>query len=211
LSTVVHQKNPTLTIIKMYETLFTYIRSKSTTPLNDADTSLLRSLLVTKKFRKGQYLLEEGEVCKFGAFIVKGAMRQYSLDEKGSEHIIQLLLENWWVGDRESFEKEIPSPFYIDAWEETDVLLIAKNNFDRMKGIPAVAEMFNAIINRHVAMLHERVRDINSLTAEKSYENLMQKHPEFLKRFPQRIIASYLGITPETLSRLRHNYKSSVV
>jgi CRP-like cAMP-binding protein len=77
-----------------------------------------------------------------------------------------------------------------------------------MKGIPAVASMFNAIINRHVAALHGRVRDTNSLTAEKHYENLIRMHPEFLQRFPQRIIASYLGITKETLSRLRHNYKS---
>jgi CRP-like cAMP-binding protein len=189
----------------MHEALFTYIRSKSTTPLTDEDIGLLRSITLPKKFRKGQYLLVEGEVCKLGGFIVNGAMRQYSIDDKGAEHIIQLLLENWWVGDRESFEMGTPSPFYIDAWEETDLLLIGKNNFDVMKSIPAVAEMFNAILNRHVAALHTRVRDTNSLTAEKRYENLMQTHPEFQQRFPQRLIASYLGIAQETLSRLRHN------
>src|SRR5476649_2224552 len=118
MSTVGASKDPNLDYYQMYEALFTYIRSKSTTPLTDEDVSLLKSILVPKKFRKGQYLLVEGDVCKLGGFIVKGAMRQYSLDDKGSEHIIQLLLENWWVGDRESFEKETPSPFYIDAWEE---------------------------------------------------------------------------------------------
>jgi CRP-like cAMP-binding protein len=192
----------------MYEALFSYIRSNSTTPLADGDMSLLKSLLVPRKFKKGEYLLMEGEVCKLGGFIVKGAMRQYSLDDKGAEHIIQLLLENWWAGDRESFENETPSPFYIDAWEDTDILIIPKNNFNVMKNIPAVAEMFNAIINRHVAALHKRVRDTNSLTAAERYENLVQAHPEFLQRFPQRLIASYLGISQETLSRLRHNYKS---
>jgi len=80
-----------------------------------------------------------------------------------------------------------------------------------MKGIPAVAEMFNAIINRHVAALHKRVSDAISLSATERYENLVQTHPEFLQRFPQRLIASYLGITQETLSRVRHNYKSSEV
>ncbi|HMH34664.1 MAG TPA: Crp/Fnr family transcriptional regulator [Puia sp.] len=170
--------------------------------------SLLKNILVPKKFRKRQYLLQEGEVCKHGAFIVKGAMRQYSVDEKGTEHIIQLLLENWWAGDRESFTNETPSPYYIDAWEETEVLLITKNNFDVMHRIPAVAKMENTIINRHVAALHGRVRGTISLTAEERYENLMQTHPEFMQRFPQRLIASYLGITKETLSRLRHHYES---
>jgi CRP-like cAMP-binding protein len=192
----------------MYETFFKYIRSKSTTPLTDEDMSLLKSILVPKKFRKRQYLLEEGEVCKHGGFIVKGAMRQYSLDAKGTEHIIQLLLENWWAGDRESFTKETPSLYYIDAWEDTEVLLITKNNFDAMHRIPAVAKMENIIINSHVAALHSRVRDTISLTAEERYENLMQTHPEFVQRFPQRLIASYLGITKETLSRLRHHYEN---
>jgi CRP-like cAMP-binding protein len=189
----------------MHEALFTYIRSKSTTPLTDGDMSLLKSLLVPKKFRKGQYLLVEGEVCKLGGFIVKGAMRQYSIDEKGDEHIIQLLLENWWVGDRESFTTLTPSLYYIDAWEETDVLLIPPNNFDAIRSIPAVAEMHENIMGQHVAALQTRVRDTNSLTAEKRYENLLKTHPEFIQRFPQRIIASYLGIAQETLSRLRHN------
>jgi CRP-like cAMP-binding protein len=192
----------------MYETFFKYIRSKSTTPLTDEDMSLLKSILVPKKFRKRQYLLEEGEVCKHGGFIVKGAMRQYSLDAKGTEHIIQLLLENWWAGDRESFTKETPSLYYIDAWEDTEVLLITKSNFDAMHRIPAVAKMENIIINSHVAALHSRVRDTISLTAEERYENLMQTHPEFVQRFPQRLIASYLGITKETLSRLRHHYEN---
>jgi CRP-like cAMP-binding protein len=192
----------------MYEAFFRYIRSKSTTPLTEEDMSLLKSILKPKKFRKRQYLLEEGEICKQGGFIVKGAMRQYSVDDKGTEHIIQLLLENSWAGDRESFTKETPSLYYIDAWEETEVLLITKNNFDAMHRIPAVAKMDSIIINRHVAELQRRVRDTISLTAEERYENLMQIHPEFIQRFPQRLIASYLGITKETLSRLRHHYES---
>jgi len=113
------------------------------------------------------------------------------------------------VGDRESFEKEIPSLYYIDAWEETEVLLITKNNYDTMKRIPAVAEMDNTILNKHVSALQKRVRDTIGLTAAERYENLVQTHPEFLERFPLRIIASYLGITQETLSRLRHSYFKS--
>jgi CRP-like cAMP-binding protein len=188
----------------MHEALFTYIRSKSTTPLTDDDISLLKSILLPKKFRKRQYFLQEGEVCKYGAFIVKGAMRQFSVDDKGKEHIIQLLLENWWVGDRESFDTETPSAYYIDAWEESDVLIIAKNNFDTMQHIPAVGKMDQIIIDRHVTALQRRVDEAHSLTAEQRYENLMHTYPEFVQRFPQHMIASYLGITKETLSRIRH-------
>jgi CRP-like cAMP-binding protein len=131
-------------------------------------------------------------------------MRQFSVDDKGMEHIIQLLLENWWVGDKESFDTETPSPYYIDAWEESDVLLIAKNNFDAMHRIPAVAKMDDIIIDRHVNALQRRVRDAHSLSAEQRYENLIHTYPEFMQRFPQHMIASYLGITKETLSRIRH-------
>lgn len=160
--------------------------------------------LIPKKFRKRQYFLQEGEVCKYGGFIVKGAMRQFSVDDKGTEHIIQLLLENWWVGDRESFDTETPSAYCIDAWEESEVLLIAKNNFDAMQRIPAVAKMDAIIIDRHVGELQRRVRDAHRLTAEQRYENLMHTYPGFVQRFPQHMIASYLGITKKTLSRIRH-------
>src|SRR5258706_8552761 len=111
----------------IHEAFFTYIRSKSTTPLTDEDIAYLKSILVPKKFRKRQYLLTEGEICRQGGFIVKGAMRQYTVDDKGEVHVIQLLLEQWWVGDKESFEKETPSPYYIDAWEESDLLLLSKD------------------------------------------------------------------------------------
>jgi len=188
----------------MHDALLTYIRSKSTTPLTVSDIDILRSIFVPKKFRKRQYFLQEGEVCNYGGFVVKGAMRQYSVDDKGAEHIIQLLLENWWVGDRESFTMGTPSTYYIDAWEDSDVLIITRNNFDLLQSIPAVAKMDDVINERHVASLQRRVRDTLSLSAEERYENLMHQYPEFLQRFPQHIIASYLGITKETLSRIRH-------
>src|SRR6266700_4099866 len=99
----------------MHDSLFAYIGTKSTKPLSESDIDTLRSIFVPKKLWKKQYFLQEGEVCNYGGFLVKGAMRQYNLDAKGTEHIIQLLLENWWVGDRESFTTGTPSTYYIDA------------------------------------------------------------------------------------------------
>jgi CRP-like cAMP-binding protein len=188
----------------MHEAFFTYIRSKSTTSLTEDDIDVLKKILVPRKFRKRQYFLQEGEICNYGGFIVKGAMRQYSVDDKGDEHIIQLLLENWWAGDRESFTTGMPTAYYIDAWEDSEVLIITKSNFDAMQRIPAVAKMDDIITDRHVNALQRRVRDALSLTAEERYENLIKTYPEFLQRFPQHLIASYLGITKETLSRIRH-------
>ena len=93
----------------MHESLIKYINSYISTPLNNGQEELIRNTLAPKKIRKRQYLLQEGQVCKYAAFIVKGAMRQYSVDDKGVEHIVNLFIENWWANDRESFVMLTPS------------------------------------------------------------------------------------------------------
>src|SRR6478735_9684546 len=107
----------------MHQPLIKYIRSYATTPLTKSEEALIVNTFVPKKIRKRQYFLQEGEVCKYASFIVKGAMRQYSIDDKGVEHIVSLSIENWWAVDRESFTMLTPSVYNIDAWEDTDVLL----------------------------------------------------------------------------------------
>jgi CRP-like cAMP-binding protein len=99
----------------MYEPLVKYINSYTTTPLTNNQANLIEKTFVPKKFRKRQYFLQEGQVCKYAAFIVKGAMRQYSVDDKGIEHIVNLYIENWWAVDRESFVMLTPSIYNIDA------------------------------------------------------------------------------------------------
>ncbi len=188
----------------MHEALVKYIRSQSTPPLTENDIDLLKTIFVPKKLRKRQYFLQEGEVSRYVAFIVKGAMRQYSVDDKGAEHIIQLFLENWWADDRESLAKGTPSIYYIDAWEETDALLLSKKDFEVFLNIPAVSKMLVKMDEQHAVALHKRIHDAIGLSAEQRYDNLIKTYPEFLQRFPQHIIASYLGITKETLSRIRH-------
>src|SRR5262245_32753838 len=110
----------------MHEPLIAYIRNYSTTPLSAAEIELIKNAHVPRKLRKRQYLLQAGEVCKYMAFIVRGAMRQYSVDKDGAEHMVRLSLENWWAGDRESFTMLTPSLYNIDAWEDTDTLVITK-------------------------------------------------------------------------------------
>src|SRR5258708_39248964 len=112
----------------MYDSLIKYFNSYSTKPLTGDEIDLIQSFFNPKKFRKRQYFLQEGETCKHTAFIVKGAMRQYMVDDKGEEHIIQLFIENWWASDRESQVKETPSKYFIDAWEDTETLLVLRKN-----------------------------------------------------------------------------------
>src|SRR5580704_5525783 len=125
----------------MHQALIKYFNGQANTPLSEDDVMTIESAFIPKKLRKRQYLLQEGEVCKHTAFIVKGAMRQYSVDDRGEEHIIRLYIENWWATDRESLMKQTPSIYFIDAWEDTEGLLVTKAALtDLIDRIPALSE-----------------------------------------------------------------------
>ena len=187
----------------MHESLIDYIKNHSTAPLTEDDIKAIKDVFIPKTLRKHQYLLQEGEVCKHAAFIVKGAMRKYQVDNKGEENIIMLYLENSWVTDRESYIMKTPSIYNIDAWENTEVLLFIKaNQTGRLSSIPALQEARRMMDNNFAIAAQNRMATI-SLTAEERYDQLLKTYPEFLQRFPQHIIASYLGIAKETLSRIR--------
>ena len=189
----------------MHESLIAHIKKHSTTPLTAANIEGIKKCFILKKLRKRQFLLQEGEVCKYVAFIVKGAMRKYSVDEKGAEHIVALSIENWWIGDRESLTTSTPSKLNIDAWEDTDLLVATKDDFATIAPILAISEMLRELDYRHALALQKRIGANISQSAEKRYYDLVDTYPEFVNRFPQHLIASYLGVTKETLSRVRHN------
>jgi CRP-like cAMP-binding protein len=195
-----------LSLHGMLTSLIHYINQQSPVPLSEADIQLINEAFVPKKYRKRQFLLQEGEVCKYMVFIVKGATRQYTVDDKGAEHVLNLAIENWWTSDRESFQNETPSIYNIDAWEETDALLLPKANgwYDRINAIPAFCEMRKKLDERNYMASQRRLHSSITQLAEHRYEELIDKYPQFLQRFPQHIIASYLGITKETLSRIRN-------
>jgi CRP-like cAMP-binding protein len=187
----------------VHQPLFKYIEAHSSSAITDAERELIKNAFVYRKFKKRQFLLEAGEVCKLSAFILRGAMRQYSVDEKGIEHIVRLSIENWWAADRESFIKETPSIYFIDAWEDTETLVTSKSDLDKLNNIPALGEMVRKLDENQAFAYQKRLNAAISLSAEQRYEDLAKTYPEFLQRFPQHIIASYLGITKETLSRIR--------
>jgi CRP-like cAMP-binding protein len=188
----------------MHQQLINYINNHSTVPLTSEEETLIAASFHFRKLRKKQYFLQEGDVCRHTAFVIKGAMRQYSVDEKGVEHVVHLFLENYWASDRESMIMLTPSVYNIDAWEETEILLITRAEMlVLMTKVPAVAEMIRLMDKRNAIANQRRLSSAISSTAEKRYEEFANHHPRFIERFPQHLIASFLGITKETLSRIK--------
>ncbi len=188
----------------MHDPLIKYINKYATTQLTDAEIEIIKTIFIPKKIRKRQYFLHEGEVCKYAGFIVKGAMRQYSIDDKGMEHVIHLFIENWWAVDRESYVMLTPSAYNIDAWEETDLLLVTRADFlNHLGTMDAISEMMRKLDENFAIAAQKRLNSSITLSTEQRYAELTRTYPEFLQRFPQHIIASYLGVTKETLSRVR--------
>lgn len=189
----------------MHEALRKYINQHLSSEIGDGDFEWINNKFTAKHFRKNQYLLQEGEVCKQAVFIVKGALRQYTIDQKGVEHIVHLCTENWWVGDRESFTKLTPSKYNIEAVEDCDVLLLNKENFQQLVNTaPVFVLVLNSMDYNHHIASQERINSAISLSAEERYFNLLKTNPALVQRFPQNMIASYLGVSPETISRIRN-------
>jgi len=188
----------------MYDIFRKYINSYISTPISDEEFELVQKAFIPKKLRKKQYLLQEGEVCKYLAFITKGAMRQYTVDDKGVEHIIRFGIENWWMSDRESFSTGTPTKYNIDAVEDSELLLVNNADWQQLSDqSPAYAEMTRQLEYRGYVAAQKRIHASISLSAEERYRELLNTHPDLLQRFPQNMIASYLGVSPETLSRIR--------
>jgi CRP-like cAMP-binding protein len=192
----------------MHNSLLEYINQRATSPLTSDEVALVKATFQPKNLRKKQYFLQEGTVCKYVGFIVKGAMRQYSVDDKGVEHIVQLFIENYWASDRESAAMHTPSKYNIDAWEDTELLVAPVTGMlDLMEKIHSFGQMTRLMDQRSFIASQRRLNSTISHSAEKRYEEFADSHPQFIQRFPQHLIASFLGITKETLSRVRKQAK----
>ena len=188
----------------MHENLIAYINQHTTSPLTIEEEALILATFQPKKLRKKQYFLQEGDVCKYVGFIIKGAMRQYSVDDKGVEHIVHLYIENYWASDRESAVMLTPSKYNIDAWEDTELLIVTvADMLGLIEKVPSFGQMTRLMDQRSFIVSQRRLNSTISNTAEKRYEEFAENHPQFIQRFPQHLIASFLGITKETLSRIR--------
>lgn len=188
-----------------FEIFFDYIQEISGKILSEEDKLLLTAHFKPRKLRKRQYFLQEGDVCKFIAFIVKGSAKTFTVDEKGHENILRLSVENWWLTDFESFYRLTPSLYNIEALEELELLQTTNAEIEEfLKNIPAFSAMSNIISQNSTIASQKRMNTIN-YSAEERYEELVKNYPYFLQRFSQQMIASYLGLSSETLSRIKKN------
>jgi CRP-like cAMP-binding protein len=172
--------------------------------VSEEEFNFCKTLFIPKKLRKKQYLLQEGDVCKYTAFVEKGMLRMFTVDEKGNEPILQFSSEGWWVADLYSFLTDEPSKYNIEALEDCELLLITKESWNiLLEKVPAFERYFRILIQNSLIATQRRLMSSISETAEEKYLKLIDNFPGCLQRVPQHMIASYLGITRETLSRVR--------
>ena len=186
----------------MFEILFEYLGKQL--PLSPDEMDIIRSIFIPKKLLKGGFLLREGDISKYGAFVCKGFLRSYVIDNKGKEHIIQFAPENWWISDKGAGGEGSKASCFIDAIEDSDILLIDQaGHLKMLEKVAAYGASFQAGMQKRSAAKDKRI--VHSLTAdaEERYNDFLQTYPSIAQRVSQHMLASYLGIAPETLSRVR--------
>ncbi len=172
--------------------------------LSDEEFNRCASFFTRRKIRKKQFLLQEGEVCKHGAFVERGCLRLYTVDRNGEEHIVQFAIEDWWISDLQSFLSGAPSIYTIDALEDSEVLLLEKEERDKLfEAEPKLERFFRLLHEANYVASHRRIEESLAASAEERYLAFLKTYPALVQRIPQSQIASYLGITPQSLSRIR--------
>lgn len=157
-----------------------------------------------KTFKKGEFLLQEGQYCQYTFFVEKGLLRQYTIDEKGKEHILYFAPESWFISDRASLFFRQASSYFIQALEDCELRILDEAFIsDISQKVPSFVEFNNKLLHNHIRHLQHRVTSLLGATAEERYLHFISLYPDITIRVPQSMIASYLGITPESLSRVR--------
>lgn len=180
-----------------------YLRTH--TRLDVAAIERISSLAIPKILRRKELLLQQGQVCRYKVFIVKGLLRNFGIAADGSEHILQFSPENSWTLDVESYDKQTPAQFNIGAVERSEVLLWAKADFNQLvEEIMPLKAYTKQLISRNIYLSRQRLLSTLSGTPEEKYEDFVRTYPHLLARLPLRMIAAYLGISLKTLTRIRH-------
>ena len=173
-------------------------------PLSEEEENLISELFSPKTYRKRQYLLQEGDVAKYFNFVETGYLRLYKIDEKGVPHILQFATEDGWITDIQSFQKQIPSELSIDAIEDTAVFQISLEKLNTLyEKAPKFNLIFRRLSEKNQQLLQARILQMLSGDSRDCYLSFTETYPHLLNRLPQVQIASFIGITPEFLSKMR--------
>lgn len=172
--------------------------------LDANEVEIIKSFFVSKKVRKRQYILNAGDVCQYITFVEKGMLRSFTVDSEGQEYVVQFAVEGWWISDVGSFISGKEALYNIEALEDCELLHLTKTRMDELlMKFPLMERFFRMLMQNNLIALQRRVIAYMSLSAEEKYLKLMEVAPDIMNRASQQHIASYLSITPETLSRVR--------
>jgi CRP-like cAMP-binding protein len=193
----------------MHDLFFKNFNNK--VPVGRQELNVISQHLTIRVLLKNQYLLQAGDTCKFIAFVQKGALRQYTTDSAGSKHIFQFAIESWTISDMESFLTGNPSIYHIDALEDSELVLIDKSAHEKLlKEEPKYEEYMRLQLTGAYLAMQRRINSSISLSPEERYNEFVLKNPDIVQRVPQHMIASYLGLQPETLSRIRKKMANKI-
>ena len=172
--------------------------------LDEEEKSYFSSLLQYKKIRQKNFLLNEGEICLWSAFVTNGCLKGYTMDRNGFDHILSFAPPGWWIADMYSLISQKPGKMNIEAIEDTDVFLLSKKDQEELYiKVPKFERFFRIIIEKSLVAHQQRILDNMSLSAEERYLKFCETYPTLINQLPQKQIASYIGVTPEFFSRMR--------
>jgi len=172
--------------------------------LSEQDVETIESYVYPLELKKREFLVMEGQVCKYNYFVEKGCLRMFYVNDKMTEITVQFALENWWLSDYFSFARQMPSEYSIQAVEKSFVIAIDYSEQDKLFAeVPQLERYLRIMMQRALAASQLRIKLIYQLSKEEMYRHFNASFPAFFQRVPQYMIASYLGITPEYLSELR--------
>jgi len=186
----------------MYTKLFAHIRRF--VPLSSTDEAVITKYVRFEKIKNKDFLLKTGQVCDSTYFVTEGCLRMYLVADSGIEQILQFAISDWWISDYTSFESQLPSQFSIQALQETEIIILDKKNQEELlTTLPQLERYFRLILQRAYSATLMRIHFIYNFSGEERYRRFVGSFPDFVQRIPQYMLASYLGFTPEFLSKVR--------
>ncbi|WP_207434065.1 Crp/Fnr family transcriptional regulator [Sabulibacter ruber] len=183
--------------------LLAYIRNYI--DLTEEEETILLSRVNSRKYLKGQFVVQQGDVCRYENFVVSGCLKTFYTDQEGQEHIVMFAVENWWTSDLGSFITQTPAYYNVQCLENSEVMQFSYENLEQLyQEIPKLERFFRIILQKAYVASEKRIIQNFSSTAKERYLRFRAQYPQIEQRVPQYMIASYLGITKEFLSKLRH-------
>jgi len=175
-------------------------------PLSPKEEEIILDLIKVKKFQKGEFVVQAGDICMECSFVVSGCLKSYRTDDSGKEHVVSFAIENWWTGDLGSFCAQQPADYHVQCLEDSDLAMFHYDVMEQLyQEVPIMERFFRLLLMRSYVATQRRVVDGMSIPAKQLFIQFSTRYPEMMQRIPQYLIAAYLGITPQFLSKIRRD------